>query len=1356
MAQSAGFPPPRILNTSCINMAEEWKSWAQRFDIYCVASETNKKPEDVQVARFLSCIGEDALNIFNTFGLSDGDKKKMAVVRKKFDEYFTPRRNVVFERFQFWKHVQQPGESIDAFVTTLRLRARTCEFGDQEESLIRDRLVISCPDARLQERLLRENEESLAKVVDICRAAETSQQQLKAIKTGVDMASSSSVSAVTNANNKILVCGNCGYAHAPRTCPAFGKTCSSCGRDNHFASVCRSTNKPATQQFRQQKGSYRYPSQYSSRGQGKQTNKSSVHTVEVDDDQYDSLYDSLYVGQLSIDSVDNFDCARGTSWWKVLDINDSSVDCKLDSGAEANVMSLQTYRTLGTSSSMKPTASTLLAYNNTRIKPLGVASLTVKWKGVSHQLTFYIVSHDAATILGLPSCCQLDIIRRVDAISSSPTPASQSTTDLLTEFAEVFTGLGRFPGQYHIVLADNAVPVIHPPRRVPLALQPKLKEALDAMERNGIIVKRDEPTDWVNSLLVVEKKNKTLRLCLDPRDLNRYIKREHYLIPTCDDVITHFHGKRIFTVIDMKDSFWQVALDEPSSLLCTFNSPFGRYSFRRLPFGISCAPEVLQKWNMQLFGDIPGVYVVFDDIIVAANNEAEHDATLRVVLERARKHDVRFNKDKLQYKVPQVKYVGHIVSGQGLSPDPEKVQAIVNMPTPTCAEGLSRFIGMGNWLSKFIPNFSSVTQPLRQLLQDDVTWAWSAVHDEAVRRVKELVSTAPVLRFFNPSSPAIIQTDASSTGLGSCLMQDGHPVAFASRALTDAETRYAQIEKELLAIVFACNKFSNLIYGRHTLIHSDHKPLEQIFKKSISQTTPRLQRMLLCLLKFDLEVAYKPGKEMYVSDTLSRAYTTTTQTTAEIELAEEIDVTVHTLLHDTDISLCTLVDLKAATDDDPTLSRLRDLIRHGFPSDVSALPSNLRCYHSIVANVYEVDGVLLHEGKVLVPDALKPRMLAWIHEGHLGQEKCKALARDSVFWIGMSKDIDDYIQKCSVCLSHRNKQAREPLIPHEVPSRPWQKVGADIFSLYGKDYLLVVDYYSKYPEVNLLSGKTAASVIVHLKSIFSRHGIPEEIVADNMPFNSLEMRRFAGEWNCHIVTSSPHFAQSNGQAERCIQTVKLLLKKAEESGADPYIALLQYRTSPISGLSYSPAQLLFGRALRTKLPAVAANLEPSSISPRPELVLRQQHQKELYDQHARELPELQPGDIVRVRHNEQWMPGVVQSKHSAPRSYVVGTSAGSVLRRNRRDLLKTREDTVTPSPYVEDDVSGSSRAIPAVAASASSTSSSAAQSSTSTTSVTSPTTTASSAPRVTTGSVPHLTGSGRTVKTPVRFNDYCT
>ncbi len=322
------------------------------------------------------------------------------------------------------------------------------------------------------------------------------------------------------------------------------------------------------------------------------------------------------------------------------------------------------------------------------------------------------------------------------------------------------------------------------------------------------------------------------------------------------------------------------------------------------------------------------------------------------------------------------------------------------------------------------------------------------------------------------------------------------------------------------------------------------------------------------------------------------------------------------------------------------------------------------------------------------------------------------------------------------CISHRNKQPREPLIPHAVPERPWQKLGADIFSLFGKDYLLIVDYYSKYPEVCLLNGKTASSVIEQFKSVFSRHGIPEVVIADNMPFNSLEMRRFATSWNFEIVTSSPHFAQSNGQAERCIQTVKTLLIKAQESGADPYIALLQYRTSPISGLEHSPAQLLFGRALRTKLPVVAASLEPDRLSARPDLVQRQQQQKEQYDQRAHQLPELQPGDIVRVRHNDQWLPGKVQSKHSAPRSYLVETASGSVLRRNRRDLLKTKEDTVTPV--------GDARDTDDVSDGVTSTSSQSTAGN-----VVTPASSVTSVP-----CVPAVTRSGRVSKPPVRFSDY--
>ncbi len=1285
MAQSQTFPPPRALNITAGNMAEEWKSWIQRFEIYFTAIEAGKKAEAVQIAIFLSCIGEDALHVYNTFLFADDERNKMAAVREKFERYFSPRRNVVFERYQFWRLQQQQGENVDAFVIALRLRAKSCEFGDLTDSMIRDKVVLSCPDSRLQERLLREADLSLVKAVDLCHAAEVTNQQLKAIKAGTDLTSSAhSVSAVTSRRVPAATarkCSNCGGHHPPKSCPAYGKTCHNCDKQNHFALCCRSQkhSDSSSKHAATHNGGRRNSIRRSSNSDNSH-GSTAAHAVDLCG-QHD---DELYVGQLTIDSLAESESGSHsrTSWWKTVSIGGSSVDCKLDSGAEANIISQRVLESLREPPALLPTSSTLVAYNNTRIKPLGIARLVVQVNAASHQLDFFVVSHNAATILGLPSCRQLDIIRRVDTVS-----ASTAKSDLLSEYSEVFSGLGRFPGTYHIVVSESAVPVIHPPRRVPLALQPKLKATLEAMERNGVIVKREEPTDWVNSLLVVEKRNGSLRLCLDPRDLNKYIKREHFLIPTCDDVISHLHGKRVFSVIDMKDSFWQVALDEESSRLCTFSSPLGgRYSFARLPFGVSCAPEVLQKRNTQLFGDIPGVNVVFDDIIIAGETERDHDGSMRAVLERARKHNVRFNKDKIQYKVAQVKYVGHVMSAEGLRPDPEKVRAIVDMPTPTCAQDLSRFLGMANYLSRYVPNYSSITQPLRPLLKDDVNWAWAASHDAAFGRVKQLIASAPVLRFFDPAKPVLIQTDASSTGLGSCLLQDEQPVAYVSRALTGPETRYAQIEKELLAIVFACNKFTQYVYGRHTIVHSDHKPLEVIFKKSISQTTPRLQRMLLTLLKYDLNVVYKPGKEMHISDALSRAYLSTPLSAAEQELADDIDVTVHTVLHDSDLSNGTLRDVKSETDADPVLTQLRELVRQGFPSDLSTLPEALRCYHSIVHNIHEVDGVLLHEDKVVIPRTLQAKMLACIHEGHLGQEKCKALARSTMFWVGMARDIEQYVQKCSVCISHRNMQPHEPMIGHDIPERPWQKLAADIFSLFGSDYLLTVDYYSKYPEVSLLPDKTAASVITQFKSIFSRHGIPEMLVADNMPFNSAKMRQFASSWNFDIVTSSPHYAQSNGQAERCVQTVKCLLKKAEESGSDPYVALLQYRTTALSGLAYSPSQLLFGRLLRTKLPASSTTLQPDRQSHKLELDARQQRQKDVYDRHSHALPELQPGDVVRVRHHGEWQPATVSSKHSAPRSYIAETASGSVLRRNRRDLLQTKEDTVTPTSSVHDDV----------------------------------------------------------------------
>ena len=1160
------FQRPGPLRLDATNLEEEWKFFLQKFRLYMTASGSSEKPEKTRLAMFLNFVGDEALKVYNTFIFTaPADAEKLDVVINKFKDYCTPRKNVVHERFLFWRLSQQPGESIDTFVTTLRLRAASCEFDNQTESMIRDRIVLGCPDRQLQERLLRENELTLQKALDVCRASEATKGQMKSIT-----ADSAVITVVQK--QPVKKCGKCGTSHPPKRCPAFGTICNFCRKQNHWSKCCRSVNRDTHTSVNQSQRR-RWRSQ--SRSRNRQSSSVTVNEAEASADETES--DELHISA----------CESGveSSWRKEFVIQGTKVNCKLDTGAEANVMSFEVFSRLKNAPNIRNTNTVLTSYSNVSKKPMGVATLQIRHRGKLFNTDFYIVEHCVSTLIGLPTCSTLGVLRRVDGVSSNH-------KHIFDEFADVFKGLGCYPHDHHIVTDPSVSPVIHPPRRVPLSIQPKLKRQLDNMERLGVISKCEEPTDWVNSLLTVEKKDKSLRLCLDPRDLNMAIKRQHYAIPSCEDVLSRLHGKRVFTIIDMKDGFWQIKLDEASSKLCTFNTPFGRYSFKRLPFGISSAPEVFQKYNEDIFGDISNTHIVFDDLIIAGSDDAEHDQALREVLQRARKYNVRFNKDKLQYKVRQVKYLGHLVSDQGTSADPEKVKSIVEMKPPSCVKELLRFLGMITYLSKYIPNLSSVTEPLRALVKKDMPWMWNNHHQSVFQTLKELVSSAPVLRHFDPGKPTVIQTDASAKGLGSCLLQEGQPVAYVSRALTDAETRYAQCEKELLSVVFACERFCHYIYGQNVTVHSDHKPLESIFRKPISATTPRLQRMLLRLLKFQLRVQYVPGKDMHVADLLSRSYLTTPLTAVEQEVNDDIEVIVHTVVHNTTVSNRMLEVFRSAIQNDPVLIELRTLLSNGDHNDKAALSPEVKQYSKLITDIYEIDGILFLNNKIIVPTELRSDMLRRIHEGHLGMDKCKALARTTLFWPGMSRDIESLISRCSVCNAHCRKQQKETLLPHPVPDLPWQKVVADIFSLYGKDYLLVVDYYSKFPEICHLPNKTASCVILHLKSIFARHGIPDELVSDNMPFASFEMKKFANDWNFTVTTSSPHFSQSNGQVERGIQTVKTLLKKASENGDDPNVALLQYRNAPLADCHFSPAQLLMSRRLRAKLPVKTEVLRP--------------------------------------------------------------------------------------------------------------------------------------------------------------------
>ena len=1267
------FRPPDALIFSG-NLSENWRRWSQRFDLYLKASGKDKKDEKIQVAILLHVIGEEGLEIFNNFvWAEESDKDKIANVLKMFKDYCMPRKNTLIERYLFWERKQTEGESLDQFVNDLKTRAKNCEYNDQTNYMIRDRIIFGIHDERLRERLLRESDNpTLEKVVDMCRAAEASKKQLKTIKGEAQVdaitkkphikdrfpatqtkqkrftppASSRPMQKFTK--EKTFDCNKCGNNHKPNSCPAYGKQCRLCKKPNHFAKQCFT--------------------------------KKRIHEVEHCDEESDSSDNQLYIGEVKVHTVESQNQSKGdNAWYSLVKIEDKTVKFKLDTGAETNVIPKSLFSKLR-NAKLQQTRVNLTTYGNKIVKPMGKLKLNLKTQNNSQSsdAEFYVVDFNATPILGLKTCSQMNLLKKVETVGKRNDNVTMKT--LLAE-KEVFNGLGKFEGQYHIELDPTVKPVVNPPRKVPHTIMPKLKKALEKLEESGVIVAVEEATDWVNSLVVVEKKNGNLRLCLDPRDLNKAIKRQHFKIPTVQEIASQLNGKSLFSILDEKDGYHQVELDTESSYLCTFQTPFGRYRYTRMPFGISSASEVFQRKNMQTFGDIPGVHMIADDMIIAGKDEMEHDETLKKVMKRAKDKNIKFNKDKIQLKVREVKYMGNIISADGMKPDPEKIKAIQKMPVPTDKAGIQRLLGTINFLAQYIPNMSEITAPLRMLLKENVQFAWQHEQDEALEKIKTALTANPVLSYYDVTKDVTIQTDASQSGIGSCLLQNGHVIAYASRSMTDAEKNYAQIEKELLAVLFACEKFNQYIYGKKVSVQTDHKPLEAIKSKPLHKAPPRLQRMLLRLQKYDLDLKYIPGKFMYVADTLSRAFVD--EDNAKQEYNEEMDIMIHTIVQNLPISDEKLSVMRNATMRDPELLSLKSVLKEGWPQHKKNLPENLRPYWNYMSEIHEADNLLFVGDRIIVPLEQRNYVLSKIHESHLGIEKCKSRAKQSLYWPNMFADIEMVCSQCSVCNKYKRQNQKETLIQHEVPARPWQKVGIDNFEYKSRNYVLVVDYYSKFVEIRLLQSTSAQSVVNNLKAIFSVHGIPEEIVSDNMPFNSTFFKTFAKEYNIKLSTSSPTHSQSNGMSERSIQTVKQLFRKAHEEGKDEYIAMLEYRNTPVTGMKYSPAQLLMGRMLRDIIPTNPKLFEPK-LPENAKIMLkqRQQKQKMYYDKSAKDMKPLEPGDSVRYRHGKTWEPAVVVNKHDSPRSYIISTENGQSLRRNRKHIMKTKEETI---PIVTED-----------------------------------------------------------------------
>ena len=399
------------------------------------------------------------------------------------------------------------------------------------------------------------------------------------------------------------------------------------------------------------------------------------------------------------------------------------------------------------------------------------------------------------------------------------------------------------------------------------------------------------------------------------RQPNRAILRERHLTPTVDDLIRDLNGATVFSKLDLNFGYHQLELAPESRYITTFSTHKGLRRYTRLNFGTSSAAEVFQNAIQQALTSINGVRNISDDIIIFGPDQVSHDATLRAVFERLRSKNLTLNAKKCEYNKSSLEFFGYIFSANGVSPDPKKVAAIAQTSPPTTAHEVRSFLGMTNYCSRFIPNYSTITEPLRALTKSDQSCEWTSHHQHAFDHLKTLLTSDTVLAYFNPHQHTAIIVDASPVGLGAILFQQDRVVAYASRSLTPVEQRYSQTEREALGVLFACEHFNLYVYGAKFTIITDHKPLERIFSNPASRSNARLERWALKLQPYHFTITYSPGKTN-PADYLSRHPLATTHPSTATKRAEQYIAFLAD--HATPRAL-TVEEVKQSTRDDPTL-----------------------------------------------------------------------------------------------------------------------------------------------------------------------------------------------------------------------------------------------------------------------------------------------------------------------------------------------------------------------------------------------------------------------------------------------------
>ncbi|KAK8916356.1 hypothetical protein KSP39_PZI022892 [Platanthera zijinensis] len=820
------------------------------------------------------------------------------------------------------------------------------------------------------------------------------------------------------------------------------------------------------------------------------------------------------------------------------------------------------------------------------------------FKGLSEVSKVIISSLKAIKKLRKGYEATLVMIKGINVVAGEPT-----TVPVVCDFLEVFPE--ELPGlppsrdvEFTIDLVEGAKPVAKAPYRMAPKELAELKSQLQELLDKDFI--RPSTSPWGAPVLFVKKKDGSFRLCVDYRELNKLTIRNQYPLPRIDDLFDQLSNAKVFSKIDLRSGYHQMRIKEDDIYKTAFSTRYGHFEFVVMPFGLTNAPAVFMDLMNRVFKEFLDRFVIvfIDDILVYSTNKDEHIEHLKIVLTTLKRHALYAKFSKCEFWLREVAFLGHVITGHGLSVDPAKVEAIINWPRPTTVTEIRSFLGLASYYRKFVNGFSAIALPLTKLTRKNVLFLWTKECQEAFDELKTRLTTAPVLVMPCGIEGFQIYSDASLKGLGCVLMQNGKVVAYASRQLKDSERNYPTHDLELAAVIFALKIWRHYLYGAQCEIFTDHKSLKYIFSQK--EINMRQRRWLELIKDYDVDIKYHPGKANIVADALSRKHLAPmiVPLTEQKEMLREIQ--------NLELLTCTTTSQTQGVFFHLVAENyIKDRVRKAVTQDPMFLKILEKVKNGQSIAFTEHDGLLFLNGRLCIPhvDALRSEILYEVHNTtysiHPGRTKMYQDLKQDFWWPGMKTDVVQYIAKCRTCqlvkAEHQKPGGYLQSLP--IPEWKWDDITMDFVmglprSKAGNNGIwVIVDRLTKVAHFIPMKNDSPVQKLVdqYIDSVIKYHGIPRSIISDrDGRFTSNTWKLVQKRLGTKLLYSTAFHPQTDGQSERTIQVLEDLLRMVVldlKGSWEKYLSLVEfsYNNSYQSSIQMAPFEALYGRRCRNPL-----------------------------------------------------------------------------------------------------------------------------------------------------------------------------